>query len=79
MNYVNILVGLANVLPGYKTKIAAVAAFVLAIVAAWNGMAPQLGIDFTIQVPEFINAAVLALLGVGAANQPANLPKPPNA
>ncbi len=76
MNYISIIVSLANILPGYKTKIAALAAFLLAIVSAWNSLAPQIGSDLIVQIPEWINAAVLALLGVGAANQPANLPKP---
>lgn len=73
MNYVNILISALNFLPGYKTRIAAAAAFLLAVVSAWNSAAPAMGVDFTIQIPEFINAAVLALLGVGAANQPANI------
>ncbi len=76
MNYISIIVSLANILPGYKTKIAAVAAFLLAVIAAWNSAAPGLGVDFVITIPDWINAAVLALLGVGAANQPNNPPKP---
>jgi len=76
MNYISIIVSLANILPGYKTKIAAVAAFLLAVIAAWNSAAPGLGVDFVITIPDWVNATVLALLGVGAANQPANLPKP---
>lgn len=79
MNYISIIVSLANILPGYKTKIAAVAAFLLAVIAAWNSAAPGLGVDFIITIPDWVNATVLALLGVGAANQPNNLPKPPNA
>lgn len=61
--------------PGLKTRLGAVAAFVLAIIAAWNVMAPQIGVDFTIQVPEIVNALVLSLLGVGAANAQARLAK----
>ena len=76
MNYINIIVSLANVLPGYKTKIAAVAALLLAVVSAWNSAAPSIGVDFIITIPEWINSAVLALLGVGAANQINNAPKP---
>ncbi len=76
MNYISIIVSLANILPGYKTKIAAVAAFLLAVIAAWNSAAPGLGVDFVITIPDWVNATVLALLGVGAANQPNNLPKP---
>jgi hypothetical protein len=33
------------------------------------------GTDLTIQVPGMVNALVLALLGVGAANQPKNVVK----
>jgi hypothetical protein len=77
MNYVNGLISLLNLVPGAKTKIAAVAALLLAIVAAWNSAAPELGVDFIITIPDWLNAAVLALLGVGAANQPVNnAPKP---
>lgn len=74
MNYVNILLGALNFVPGAKRKIAAVTALLLAVIAAWNSAAPELGIDFVIQIPEFINAAVLALLGVGAANAELNKP-----
>ncbi len=77
MNIVNVIISALNLVPGAKTKIAAVAALLLAIVSAWNGAAPALGLDgYAVQIPEFVNAAVLALLGVGAANQPKNLPKP---
>lgn len=54
--------------PGLKTRLAAVVTFVLAVIAAWNAAAPQLGVDFTVQVPEIVNAIVLALLGLGSAN-----------
>lgn len=80
------ILDLLNIAPGWKTKASAVAAFGLAIVAAWNTMVPELGfgpctladaaacgVDLTVKVPEIINAAVLALLGVGAANQPKNI------
>jgi uncharacterized membrane protein YphA (DoxX/SURF4 family) len=69
------LVGLLDFWPGLKTKLAAVAAFALAVISAWNGLAPQLGVDFTIQVPEMANALVLALLGAGAANAQRRLSK----
>ena len=79
MNYISVILSVLNIAPGWKTKIAAVAALLLAIVSAWNSAAPGLGVDFIITIPEWLNSAVLALLGVGAANQVANLPKPPNA
>lgn len=75
-NLLNTVLMALNWFPGIKTKLAAVAAFLLAVIAAWNSAAPEIGVDFIIKVPEFINAVVLALLGVGAANQPNNLPKP---
>jgi len=75
-NLVTTLLGLLNIAPGWKTKIAAVAALLLAVVSAWNSAAPELGVDFIITIPEWVNATILALLGVGAANQPANLSKP---
>ena len=79
-NLLTTVLGLLNIAPGYKTRIAAVAALLLAIVTAWNGAAPQLGLEGAVlHIPDWVNATVLALLGVGAANQPANLPKPPNA
>jgi hypothetical protein len=77
MNYLNMLITMMNFAPGVKTKAAAIAALLLAIVSAWNSAAPGLGVDFIITIPDWLNAAVLALLGVGAANQPVNnLPKP---
>ena len=75
-NLVTTLLGLLNIAPGWKTKIAAVAALLLAVVSAWNSAAPELGVDFIITIPEWVNATILAWLGVGAANQPANLSKP---
>lgn len=69
------LVGLLDFWPGLKTKLAAVALFVLAVIAAWNTAAPQLGVDFLIQVPDIVNAIVLALLGTGAANAQRRLGK----
>lgn len=63
-----------NFMPGLKTKFAAIAALLLAIVSAWNAAAPVLGLESAIiTIPDFLNAAVLALLGVGAANQPKNI------
>lgn len=69
------ILGSLNWAPGIKTKLAAVAALVLAIIAAWNSASPGLGVDFQIHFPEWVNTVVLALLGVGAANQPANVAK----
>lgn len=78
-NLLTTILSLLNIAPGLKTKLAAVVALVLAVITAWNSAAPGLGVDFVITIPDWVNATVLALLGVGAANQPNNLPKPPNA
>lgn len=75
MNIVSVILSALNFLPGWKTKIAAVAALLLAVVSAWNSAAPELGVDFIITIPEWLNSAVLALLGVGAANQVTNQAK----
>ena len=67
------IVASLNFFPGIKTKAEAVAAFALAVVQAWNALTPSLGIEeWAWHVPDLVNAAVLALLGVGAANQPTN-------
>ncbi len=76
-NLLTTVLGLLNIAPGWKTRIAAVAALLLAIVTAWNSAAPSLGLEGAVlTIPDWASAAVLALLGVGAANQPNNLPKP---
>jgi uncharacterized membrane protein YphA (DoxX/SURF4 family) len=74
-NALTYLVSLLDVLPGLKTKIAAVAAFALAVVQAWNAAAPGIGVDFTIPIPDIVNAIVLALLGAGTANAQHRLAK----
>lgn len=79
-----------NFFPSWKTRLAAVGAFGLAVIAAWNAMVPELGhgpclatpeelqagfecaSDWSIAVPKAIEAAVLALLGVGVANKAKN-------
>lgn len=71
--YLNIIIQALNWFPGLKTKAAAVAALLLAVVTAWNSAAPALGVDFIITIPDWVNATVLAALGIGAANQPANI------
>ena len=76
-NLLTTVLTLLNIAPGWKTRIAAVAALLLAVVSAWNGAAPQLGLEgAVVTIPDWASAAVLALLGVGAANQPNNLQKP---
>lgn len=75
-NFLTTILSLLNIAPGWKTKIAAVVALLLAIVSAWNSAAPDIGVDFVITIPEWANAVVLALLGVGVANAEKNTPKP---
>lgn len=73
----SLIVGYLNFYPGIKTKAAAVAALCLAVVAAWDTAVPGLGLDtsvYAVHIPDVVNAFVLALLGVGAANQPKNNP-----
>jgi len=69
------LIGLLDFAPGLKTKLGAAGLFVLAVISAWNSAAPQLGVDFMIHVPEYVNALVMALLGVGVANAQKRLAK----
>jgi hypothetical protein len=72
-SYLSLIINALNFFPGVKTKAAAVAALLLAVITAWNGAAPALGLEgAVVHVPEWINATVLAALGIGAANQPAN-------
>ena len=73
-NLLSTVLGLLNFMPGLKRKLAAVAALALAVIAAWNSAAPELGVDFIVKVPEIVNAAVLAFLGVGVANAELNAP-----
>ena len=72
-SYLSLIVGALNFFPGVKTKAAAVAALLLAIISAWNAAAPNIGVDFIITIPDWVNATVLAALGIGAANQPKNI------
>lgn len=69
------LVGLLDFWPGLKTKFAAVASFALAVVAAWNELAPNIAPDLVLVVPNYITAFVMALLGIGAANAQKRLSK----
>ena len=78
MNYINILVQALNWFPGIKTKVAAIAAVVSALIVAVSAAMAQFGAGFEIPYLNEINALLIALTAVGAANQPVNLPKPPN-
>lgn len=93
INGLTSLLALLNFFPSLKTKVGALAAFGLAIVAAWNSFAPAIGLgpcvgsalptvvgavvaacttDWTLHIPDAVSAAVMALIGIGAANAPMN-------
>jgi len=76
MNYLNLLVSALNYFPGLKTKVAAVAAVVSALIVAVSVALDVFGVGFSIPYLNEINAFLIALTAVGAANQPNNLPKP---
>jgi len=76
MNYLNIIVAALNYFPGIKTKVAAVASVVSALIVAVSVALDAFGAGFSIPYLNEINAFLIALTAVGAANQPQNLPKP---
>ena len=76
MNYLNLIVAALNYFPGLKTKVAAVAAVVSALIVAVSVCLEVFGAGFSIPYLNEINAFLIALTAVGAANQPNNLPKP---
>jgi hypothetical protein len=66
---ITLFVSMLDFLPGLKTKLAAVAAFVVAIISAWGALAPEVGLgDYVVVIPPAINAAIMALLAVGSSN-----------
>ena len=73
----DVVVGALNYFPGVKTKVAAVAAVVSALIVAISTALQAFGSGFEIPYLNEINAILIALTAVGAANQPNNnLPKP---
>lgn len=80
MNYVKIaldlIVSALNYFPGLKTKVAAVAAVVSALIVVVSTALSVFGAGFEIPYLNEINAFLIALTAVGAANQPSNAPKP---
>ena len=76
MNYLNIIVAALNYFPGIKTKVAAVAGVVSALIVAVSLALDAFGVGFTIPYLNEINAFLIALTAVGAANMPNNAPKP---
>lgn len=72
----DVVVGALNYFPGLKTKIAAVAAVISALIVAISAALSAFGAGFAIPYLNEINAVLIALTAVGAANQPGNnLPK----
>ncbi len=72
----DLVVGALNYFPGLKTKIAAVAAVISALIVAVSSALSAFGAGFEIPFLNEINAVLIALTAVGAANQPGNnLPK----
>ena len=75
--YIDLIVGALNLFPGYKTRVAAVASVISALVVAVSAALSAFGSGFTIPYLNEVNALLIALTAVGAANQPNNTtPKP---
>ncbi len=73
---IDLIVGALNFAPGLKTKVGAIAAVLSALIVAVSVVLTQFNMGFEIPYLNEINAILLALIGVGSANQPNNLPKP---
>ena len=69
---IDIIVTGLNWFPGLKTKVAAVASVISALIVAVSVALQALGSGFTIPWLNEINAVLIALTAVGAANQPGN-------
>jgi hypothetical protein len=69
------IVGLLNVFPGWKTRVAAVASVISALIVAVSAALSAFGSGFEIPYLNEINALLIALTAVGSANQRNNLPK----
>lgn len=73
----DVVVGALNYFPGVKTKVAAVAAVISALIVAVSAALSAFGTGFEIPYLNEINAVLIALTAIGAANQPNNNhPKP---
>ena len=73
---IDVVVSSLNYFPGIKTKVAAVASVISALVVAVSMALDAFGSSFTIPYLNEVNALLIALTAVGAANQPNNQPKP---
>lgn len=74
--YIDLIVGALNVFPGWKTKIAAVASVLSALIVAVTMALGAFGIQISIPYLNEVNALLIALTAAGAANQPNNQAKP---
>ena len=74
--YIDLIVGALNVFPGWKTKIAAVASVLSALIVAVTLALQAFGIQISIPYLNEVNALLIALTAAGAANQPNNQAKP---
>lgn len=70
--YIDLIVNAMNLFPGYKTRVAAVAAVISALIVAVSTALQAFGSGFEIPYLNEINALLIALTAVGAANQPTN-------
>ena len=70
--YIDLIVNALNLFPGYKTRVAAVAAVISALIVAVSTALSAFGSGFEIPYLNEINALLIALTAVGAANQPTN-------
>lgn len=70
--YIDLIVNAMNLFPGYKTRVAAVAAVISALIVAVSTALSAFGSGFEIPYLNEINALLIALTAVGAANQPTN-------
>ena len=73
---IDVVVSSLNYFPGIKTKVAAVASVISALVVAVSAALSAFGAGFSIPYLNEVNALLIALTAVGAANQPNNQPKP---
>ena len=72
---IDVIVSALNYFPGYKTRIAAVAAVLSALIVAVSAALSAFGAGFEIPYLNEVNALLIALTAVGAANAPNNVPK----
>lgn len=70
--FLSMIVAGLNFFPGLKTKVAAVSSATVAFLVVLDVAMKQFDMSFTIPHLTEINALLIALTAVGAANQPGN-------